>query len=506
MKIAQEAKLGKQGIVETANELAALVDQAFRERRPLHELERQLWDRVLSMGRQAMQMFLELHGSGDVGGEVVLNDGRVAKRLPKQHSRSYMSVFGEFELSRAAYGSREGQAIECVPLDIRLALPESKFSYLLQEWDQFAACEEPYTKVSQFLEKLLGLQQHVDSLERMSRRMAEDVEPFRDSQPAPPQDEEGEILVLSADGKGVPIRRDADAPRINEHRSKRGPKKDRKRMAVVGAAYTIDRYVRTPEEIVEALFREPDEQRPASQRPHPCHKRVCASLSLECDDEDESRDAMATVFGWLDGQRRERNPQDVKTALALMDGQPTLWEAARFFQPEKPLVEILDLLHATPRLWQAAHLFHPVESSAAKQFVRERLLRILRGEVRQVIRGLRQMATKRGLAGPARKTLQRICGYFEANRERMRYGEYLAQGYPIASGVIEGACRHYVKDRMERTGMSWTRPGAQAMLGLRCTYLNDDWDSFIEYRIERETKRLYPDREAFCDQRYSLAA
>ncbi len=76
----------------------------------------------------------------------------------------------------------------------------------------------------------------------------------------------------------------------------------------------------------------------------------------------------------------------------------------------------------------------------------------------------------------------------------MRYDEYLAAGYPIASGVIEGACRHLVRDRLERTGMNWCIPGAQSMLNLRCIYLTDEWEPFMAFRIAEETKRLYPYR------------
>ena len=126
--------------------------------------------------------------------------------------------------------------------------------------------------------------------------------------------------------------------------------------------------------------------------------------------------------------------------------------------------------------------------------VRDRTLRILRGEGDSVVRGLRQMGSKRGLKGQKAKDLGTICNYLEKNRERMHYDEYLRKGYPIASGVIEGACRHYVKDRMERTGMSWVKPGAQAMLELRSTALNGDWDQFVGFRMDRETERLYPHR------------
>ena len=159
------------------------------------------------------------------------------------------------------------------------------------------------------------------------------------------------------------------------------------------------------------------------------------------------------------------------------------------------MTEILDLLHATPRIWEAAGLFYRRDSEQAWAFVYDRVLRILRGEVRSVIAGLRQMGTKRKLRGKKREKLAKICGYLQNNAHRMHYDEYLAAGYPIASGVIEGACRHFVKDRMERSGMRWTLESAQAMLDVRSTYLNGDWDAFMAYRIEKETQRLYPYRE-----------
>ena len=111
-----------------------------------------------------------------------------------------------------------------------------------------------------------------------------------------------------------------------------------------------------------------------------------------------------------------------------------------------------------------------------------------------MVRGLRVMGTKRGLKGSKKESLEAICGYLERNAERMRYHEYLQAGYPIASGVIEGACRHLVKDRMERAGMHWTLAGAEAMLEVRSLFVSDCWEDFQGYRIERETQRLYPHR------------
>ena len=172
----------------------------------------------------------------------------------------------------------------------------------------------------------------------------------------------------------------------------------------------------------------------------------------------------------------------------------SLWESRRTYLPAEEVIEILDLLHVTPRLWEAAYLFHPEGSAHAATFVRSRLLEILRGRTGYVIGGLRQRGTKQGLRGAKLRKLRTICNYFQKNLTRMRYDEYLAEGYPIASGVIEGACRYVVKDRMERAGMRWSLAGAQAMLDLRTTFVNGQWEEFQSYRIEQESQRLYPHR------------
>ena len=122
-----------------------------------------------------------------------------------------------------------------------------------------------------------------------------------------------------------------------------------------------------------------------------------------------------------------------------------------------------------------------------------------------VIGGLRQMVTKRGLSQSKKKKLAQVCNYFHRNRDRMRYDEYLAAGFPIASGVIEGACRHVVKDRMERAGMRWTIDGAQAMLDLRSTSINDQWSAFQTHRIKTDTRRLYPNRRLLKQFTWQLA-
>jgi hypothetical protein len=160
----------------------------------------------------------------------------------------------------------------------------------------------------------------------------------------------------------------------------------------------------------------------------------------------------------------------------------------------------------TPRLWQAAKLLYGEKSPEVLPFVRQRVMQVLEGKVAAVIRSVRQLAARRGLGGRKKQALGRLCRYFAKNRQRMHYDVYLREGYPIASGVIEGACRHLIKDRMERAGMHWTAAGAQAMLDLRSVWIGGHWETFQQERIARETARCYPHRELVAGESFFAMA
>jgi hypothetical protein len=494
-----------QQLHQIVDKLLGIVSVAVGVQTPIHEVESEVFQTLLQAGRATVQLLVDCLGDGDVGEEHQLPDGTSLQRSAEPQPRPYLSIFGELNIAQYVYAEREGQEIKFAAIAARLALPEGKFSYLLQDWDQNFAMEQPFGKVRQTVERILGLKQHVASLEHMNREMAKQVEAFHTAQAAPPAEEEGQIFVQTADGKGVPIRRPADAPPIMDHQHRSGPKPDRKKMATVGAVYSIDPFVRTPEDVLESLFRDPREPRPKTPRPHPRYKRMRALLD-HTDSNGDEVGGRAAVFGWIHDEMAARHAGSGKPLVCIMDGEESLWNMRDVHQGEVSMIDILDLLHVTPRLWDAALLFHPLGSDAAKRFVRERLLRILHGEVAAVVRGLRRMGTTQGLCGNQRTKLRTICGYLEKNRHRMHYDEYLALGYPIASGVIEGACRHIVKDRLERTGMNWTIPGAQAMLDLRCIYLTDQWEPFMEFRVARETERLYPYRDTLQALCWAVAA
>lgn len=471
------------------------VRRAAREGRPIHEVEADVWSQLLQIGHEALELFLRLQGDGDMGETVTLPSGEVCPRLEELHPRRYVSIFGEFALQRVVYGSREGQKIEFVPLDNRLQLPVSIFSYVLQNWDQSLCVEEAFGQAKATMWRMLKLKQSVNSLEHMNQEMAQEATTFMLNRPQP--EEEGEIVVASADQKGIVLRRQPDDPPPKAHRSK-GDKASQKRMATVATVYSVDRYHRTAEEVVAALFR--DQPKPRRDRPRPQGKEVWATLPRD----EQPGSGIDAAFAWIIGELHWRGRAEDKPLVYISDGQETLWEARQKWLPARA-VNILDLLHVTPRLWKAAHVFHKEGSPAAEDFVRDRVLRVLQGHAAGVIRGLREMATKHGVRGAKKQTIAKVCSYLQANRERMHYDEYLRAGYPIASGAVEGACRHLVKDRMERAGMHWTIAGAQAMLDVRSIYVSDLWDEYQQYRIQVETQRLYPHR-SLVETGFSMAA
>lgn len=464
--------------------LCESVLRAGKEGRRLDEVERELFAQLMELGRTLAQEFVNRAGDGDVGLTQKTDEGATLHRSAKRHPRRYLSIFGELTIARWVYARRGGQKIELTPLDQKLGLPEGDFSYVLQDWQQRMCLKESIHESVTSLRELLGVAPSVRAAEVMNQRMAELAGSFRYEQPRPPANEEEQILVVTADGKGVPMRRPLEERIRSSPRRGKGEKANKKQMAYVGAVYSIAPFIRSADDVVDELRR----RERAADRPAPQHKQVWVEMTMQ--DEEEGCTGREMLFAELAVSCHQRNPQHRKDLVCLMDGEKGLWTVRQEWI--KDAIEILDLLHALERLWAVAHCFHPEKSREAEDFVNHRLRMLLEGKVGYVIGGMRRLlATTRNLTTERRRTIHGCIRYYNNNRSRMKYDEYLAAGYPIGSGVAEGACRHVVKDRMEQTGMRWTINGAQAMLHLRAIYLNGDWNSYLNYRIEAEQAALY---------------
>jgi hypothetical protein len=423
----------------------------------------------------------------------------VLQRSDTPMLRPVRTIFGEHSFAAYVYAQGSKRRIQLRPIDARLNLPQGKASYLLQEFSQLFCVEKAFGVGARQFEKVFGQRLSVDVLEDINRDMGQQAERFLDTLPTPAAKEEGEILVATADGKGVPLVKE-DAQQVPAFDEKERP--GNRRMATLGCVYTVNRHVRTPEQIVAALFHDPTVSQPEN-RPEALGKHYRGYFAEPAEPGEEAVPSGYRTWSWLAEEVTARW-QTEQPLIRLMDGQPVLWEAADacladFIEDRRQAgqalvqVNILDIMHVATYVWKAAKAFES-HKEHQEAFVQERLLRILRGEVAGVITGMRRMASQRDLTGQALKEVTTACNYFEKNAQRMRYDEYLQAGYPIASGVIEGACRHVIRDRMEQGGMRWTLAGAEAMLNVRSVCASSAWEDFGTWRQAEEASRVHPHR------------
>lgn len=411
------------------SELVDMVDQAIKDGWRLDELERSSFAKLLDLGYQLLTAFVAAQGDGNEGPQVA-HRGSEWQKLPEPHRRRYASIYGVLEILRFVYGTREGQEIKHVPLDARLGLPAGDLSYVLEDWLERMCVKGAFRESVDSLVDLLGVRAKVsvETAETHSQEMARYAGSFRASQPPPPKREEGELLVATADAKGVPMRRLADpqsAPQ-GHHRRRKGEKANKKQMAYVGAVSTIHRFPRTADEIVDELLR----KERALDRPRPQHKHVWAEMTRPDDDglTGTLLHGPSYLFVELALECHYRDLARDKELVCLLDGERQLWDLQGEWLPRA--VGILDIFHANERLWTAAHCFHPEGSVEAHQFVERYLRMLLQGRVQSVIRSFRQLLSTRALTGEKRKRLLATITYYENNQQHMRYDQYLSAGYP----------------------------------------------------------------------------
>lgn len=479
-----------------ATHLAGLERIASAARNAFAELEHWLYSHTSAIhrlhvveveqerrGREVLRLMLQAHidsrGDGSVGEAIALRQQGSTREIVYRHkrlrSRRLITLFGAIAITRMEYSSPGQKSL--YPLDAVLGLPARSYSYEIQRRLVKAAVKGPFDEAIEEVADATGASLPKRTAEQIVLDASIDFESFYTQRTLRLDSASGPLLVASVDGKGVPMVK----PNLGGRtvRLGKGEKRNKKRMSTVGAVFTQKPNLRTPEAVVESLFAESPGPKHPKRYHRPEQKRVWASLL-------SGKDAF---IAQVQAEMRRRDPAHHKRWLVVTDGERALQRkvAATFERIEL----ILDLLHVLEKLWAVSYVFHSEGSSEARAFVRERILRILRGEVSQVVKGLRQMATKRKLKGQRRATVLNVAAYYYRNRSRMRYDFYLQNGYPIASGSVEGACKNLVKDRMERSGMRWTPPMAEAVLQLRAVYLSDHFEEYWRYHVDEDQNRLF---------------
>lgn len=445
-------------------------------------IEREIECRGQEVHRLLLQEHIDRRGTGDVGSalRVSLPEGATVLYTHKRvHVRSLITLFGEISIARTGYRSRDHRSLH--PTDAELQLPARIYSYEIQRRLVKAAVQGPFDEATGMLADLNGIEVPKRSAELIVLDASVDFESFYAERRGAPCIPEEAILVGAIDCKGIPMVKAQRAEKTV--RLGKGEKRQKKRMSTVAAVFCQMPEPRTPEDVVDSLFSTDDASagiEPRPRRTRATQKRVWASLVSE----------KTTFITDVREEMLRRDPRRARSWIIVTDGERALQHRVCTLFDDVTLV--LDFLHVLEKLWKAAHALHAEGSAEAQAFVRLRALRILRGQVSQVVKGLRQMVTKRKLAGAKQKALLDVAGYFYRNRTRMCYDVYLANGWPIASGSVEGACKNLIKDRMERSGMRWTPPMAEAMLRLRAIYLSGDFEEYWDFHVQEDQQRLYP--------------
>jgi hypothetical protein len=445
------------------DELIRQVSQVDGGQPSAHETEERLWQGMLALGRGLMQLRFEACSEAEEVQAAVEVQG-VSYRYKWRSERRYISLFGEVRVKRAYYLSEEYGGL--CPLDATLSLPERSYSESVQERLSELNVWLPQDHSLALVERWLGLKIAKGSLQNSASEQSLYVADYYQQLPVTAAPAQDSILVASADGKGIPMTR-TDSPPDQARRSK-GAKKTAKKEAIVTALYSVAPYVRDSQDIVRALL--PDEAespQPAAKRPLPSHKQVFGTL-----------DGKTAALTHLAQQVARRDQPQYIHHVALTDGSEALQQQVLAYLPTFTLV--LDIIHVTEYLWDAANARWGETSPDRLPWMRHALGCLLDDHLDDLLVSLDSQAAC--LAPAQQTTLRRVRAYLHRNRPFMEYQRYLALGWPIGTGVVEGACRHLVKDRFEQAGMRWSLPGAQTLLDLRAVALNGDWDDFHRFR------------------------
>jgi len=455
----------------------------------------ELEDSLGAQGRELLRLLfqdhLDLRAEREPRLEAVIDaEGTGRPSVETGHARTLTTVFGEVGVTRLAY-RRRGQP-NLHPADAALNLPAERHSHGLRRLAAVESTRGSYDAAVEAISRATGVAVGKRQVEGLAANAAADVGDFYDAR-APEPGASDDVLVISVDGKGIVMRPDslrpatgkAAAAATNKLKSRlsKGEKRDRKRMAEVGAVYDLAPLPRSPADVLASKS-----DAAAAPAPRAKAKWVTASVA----------DDAAEVIGRVFDEAERRDPGHKRRWVALVDGNCHQIERleAEAKQRKVDVAVVVDLIHVLEYLWGAVWCFFAEGDTAAEEWVRDRALAVLEGKATDVAAGIRRRATTAGLAKAKRKKADDGARYLVNKAAYLDYPAALAAGWPIATGVIEGTCRYLVADRMDITGARWSTEGAEAVLKLRAVRCNGDFDDYWRFHLDQEQRRVHGSRYA----------
>lgn len=453
------------------------------------EVEEHIHTEGIPVLRQLMQDHFDLQA----GREQQLDEVIDAERQPrswaqKGRSRQLATRFGPVTVTRIAYRS-VGRA-DLHPADAVSNLPAEKHSHGLRRLAAVESARGSFTDAAAAIARATTVRIGKRQLEALAAAAAVDVDAFY-TMHAPDWSADDDVLGLSFDAKGVVMRpdglragtaRSAVSQKLAGRRSK-GEKRNRKRMCEVAAVFDVTPKPRT---IADILPDDPHAAQAAAPAPVTSGKWLHASVT------DDAATVIAAGFAEAD----RRDPEHTRTWIALVDGNQHQIDRIRAEATTRKITipVVVDFIHVIEYIWKAAWCFHPEGDPNAERWVRAQARQVLAGRAGIVAAAIRRKATYHGLDPGKRKSADICAAYLLAKKPYLDYPTALANGWPIATGVIEGACRHLVKDRMDVTGARWGLDGAEAILKLRTLISNGDFDQYWTWHLTQEQQRVHNSR------------
>jgi hypothetical protein len=462
-------------------------------RAPHSELEAFCDEQGREWARLMLEEHLALRAQVENRVEVVGADG-VERQAARDSERHLETVVGTVAVPRKAYQAPGAEDLH--PMDAALNLPRELFSHGVRRMVAKEVARASFDEVVEMVRDYSGAVIAKRQVEELAVRAAQDFDAFYEQHRVPPAPE-GDLLVLSTDAKGIVMRHEdlrAATRKKAETTTKKlatrlspGEKSNRKRMAQVAAVYSVAPWPRAASEVLHVLR----DENAKSNRPAPHDKRVWASV------EKSRRKVIRALFD----EALRQDPDKRRRWVVLVDGEPKQLRAvkAEARRVGVKVTILADVVHVIEYVWKAGRALFGESNAEAEKWVGNRLLELLTGSTGgKVARTIRWWASRRDLDESARAAIETACGYL-ADRTRtriMHYADALRDGLPIATGVIEGACRYVVKDRMDRTGARWSLAGAEAVLRLRAVRTSGDFDTYWEFHLAREKERNHAVRYA----------
>ncbi len=462
----------------TAFELEELLDEAGRE--VIRQLLQDHYD--LRRTREEQQ------ARGDRA-PAAGPDGTARTRLETGHGRLLATLFGTVTVTRCAW--RAPGAPNWCPADAALSLPAGRHSHSLARLAALEAARGSFEAAHDAIARRCGNVIGKRQLEQAAVHAAADIPAFYAARIPEPRTPET-LLILSADCKGIVMRPGAlraatarAAARLGKMRTRlsAGEKPNRKRMACLVTVYDAGPAERRPHDVIA-----PPGGRHGTRTPRPGPKALAKWLAGSV-----RRDPAEVIAAAFD-EAEARDPRHLRTWVVLVDGAEHQLDLVRAEAARRGVTihVVIDIIHVLEYLWGAAWSFHASGDPAAEDWVAVKALAVLAGGSARAAQEITAEADAAGLEGSRRTGADACVRYLGNKHDFLRYDQALAAGWPIATGVIEGACRHLIADRLDIGGARWGLDGAEAVLTLRAVIANGDFDEYWRWHLEREHQRLYP--------------